>query len=28
MRGTAEEVVVDASGQGIQTEVILVGFTC
>ena len=28
MRGTAEEVVLDASVQGIQTEVILVGFTC
>jgi hypothetical protein len=28
MRGTAEEVILDASVQGIQTQIILVGFTC
>ena len=28
MRGTAEEVILDASVQGIQPQIILVGFTC
>jgi hypothetical protein len=28
MRGTAEEVILDTSVQGIQMEIILVGFTC
>ena len=28
MRGTAEEVILDASVQGIQINIIIMGFTC